>query len=234
MPTAWEASARLHAAGNPAFADHAQRFFKTAPGQYGHGDTFLGIRVPTVRAMVKDYAGLRLTEVVKLLRSSYHEERLFALLVLIRQFDRADPAGREEIYTLYLKHTRSINNWDLVDVSAPNIVGTYLLDKDRHILYTLAASPVLWERRIAMLATFAFIRKNEIDDALAIARLLRDDLEELIHKAVGWMLREVGKRNLNALTMFLDQHAADLPRTMLRYAIEKLPNPKRLHYMKKK
>jgi 3-methyladenine DNA glycosylase AlkD len=231
MQTAQQASAVLRDRADAAIAEHAQRFFKTAPGQYGHGDIFLGLRVPTLRALVKEFAELPRREILTLLRSAYHEERLFALMLLVRQFDRGDETVRKAIYSQYLKNTRCINNWDLVDLSAPNIVGAYLLDKDRRILYTLAASPVLWERRIAMLATFAFIRKNDFDDALAIARLLLGDREDLMHKAAGWMLREIGKRDLTAETAFLDEHAADMPRTMLRYAIEKFPDPLRRRYM---
>jgi 3-methyladenine DNA glycosylase AlkD len=216
---------------DPVIAEHSQRFFKTAPGQYGHGDIFLGIRVPALRTLVKDCAALPRRDVLTLLRSAFHEERLFALLILVKQFTAADAPRQEAIYTLYLDNTRYINNWDLVDLSAPNIVGAYLADKDKQPLYTLAASDSLWERRIAILATFAFIRQKQFADALAIARLLRDDNEDLLHKAVGWMLREIGKRDLAAEKKFLDKHAPKMPRTMLRYAIEKFPDPDRLAYL---
>ena len=212
---------------DPVIAEHSQRFFKTAPGQYGHGDIFLGIRVPALRALVKHHADLPRRDVLRLLRSAFHEERLFALLILVKQFTAADAPHQEAICTLYLDNTRYINNWDLVDLSAPNIVGAYLADKDKQPLYALAASDSLWERRIAMLATFHFIRQKQFADALAIARLLRDDKEDLIHKAVGWMLREIGKRNLDAEKEFLNKHAPKMPRTMLRYAIEKFPDPDR-------
>lgn len=231
MRTALEASAILRGMADAAIAEHSQRFFKTAPGQYGQGDTFLGIRMPALRSLVREYEDMSRREVVILLRSAYHEERLFALLIWVRQFTRGDAAQREAIYSLYLKNTRTINSWDLVDLSAPNIVGAHLLDKDKRILYTLAASPVLWERRIAILATLHFIRQDEFDDALAIAELLRDDRKDLMHKAVGWMLREIGKRDLKTEIAFLDRHAAKMPRTMLRYAIEKFPAPRRQHYM---
>lgn len=224
-------STLLRGLGDPVDAEHLQRFFKTGKGQYGEGDRFLGIRVPTLRAQVKEHPAIPLPQLRKLLRSDWHEERLFALLAMVRHFERSNEDGRAAVYAMYLKNTRYINNWDLVDLSAPNIIGAYLADKDKSPLYVLAASESLWERRIAMLATFAFIRQKQFDHALKIARILRDDTHDLIHKAVGWMLREIGKRDLAAEKKFLDSHAARMPRTMLRYAIEKFSAPQRRLYM---
>ena len=213
-----------------------QRFFKTGPGEYGEGDIFLGIKVPTQRQVVKKYyRDLPLSEIPKLLRTKVHEYRLVALLILVAKFNIKDinQAERKKIYDLYLKNTAYINNWDLVDLSAPNIVGVYLLDKPRAILYKLSKSNNLWERRIAILATFAFIRDNDYKDTLRIAKLLLGDKHDLIHKAVGWMLREVGKRDQAKEEKFLRAHYKVMPRTMLRYAIERLEESKRQRYMKK-
>lgn len=228
--TAQIVRARLRGLADAAMAEHAQRFFKTGKGQYGYGDKFLGIRVPVVRQQVKALGPMPLSEYSKLLHSGYHEERLFALLSMVRVFERSDEDARTAVYVVYLHYTAHINNWDLVDCSAPNIVGAYLADRDKRPLYALAASESLWERRIAMLATLTFIRRNQFDDALKIARLLRDDTEDLIHKAVGWMLREIGKRDRAAEKKFLDTHAAQMPRTMLRYAIEKFSDAQRRYY----
>ncbi len=230
-PAAQQISALLHGLGSPSDAEFLGRFFKTGKGQYGQGDRFLGIRVPVLRAQVKAHPAIALSELRKLLRSSWHEERLFALLAMVRRFERSDQDGRAAVYAMYLRHTQYINNWDLVDVSAPHIVGAYLADKDKSQLYAMAVSECLWQRRIAMLATFAFIRQNQFDDALKIARILRGDPHDLIHKAVGWMLREIGKRDSAAEKTFLDAHAARMPRTMLRYAIEKFSPSQRRHYM---
>lgn len=221
---------RLRALADAARAEHAQRFFKTGQGQYGYGDKFLGIRVPVVRQQVKAFWPMPLSELSKLLHSGYHEERLFALLAMVRLFECGHEDARTAVYVEYLNHTHCINNWDLVDCSAPNIVGAYLADRDKSPLYALAASGSLWERRIAILATFAFIRQNRFGDALKIAGALRDDPHDLIHKAVGWMLREIGKRDMAAERTFLDAHTAQMPRTMLRYAIEKFPDALRRHY----
>jgi len=231
--TAQDIRTALRDLANAEMAEHAQRFFKTGEGQYGCGDRFLGIRVPVLRALVKQHRTMPLAQLGQLLRSEYHEERLFALLGMVEQFSGSDELNRTAIYTLYLKNTRTINNWDLVDCSALYIVGAYLEDKDKQPLYTLAVSKSLWERRIAMIAPFHLIRKNRFEEALAIAEILRDDKEDLIHKAVGWMLREIGKRNLAAEKRFLNKHADKMPRTMLRYAIEKLPEDQRQAYLKK-
>lgn len=230
--TAQAIQQRLEALGDPEKAAHAQRFFKTGPGQYGEGDVFRGIRVPVLRKVAKEYQTLPLAEVVRLLHSPIHEARFLALVILVRQFARGDASTQKTIYDLYLDNTKWINNWDLVDVTTPHIVGTFLVDRSREPLYRLAHSSSLWERRIAIIATFEFIRHDQFEDTLAIAEILLYDKEDLIHKAVGWMLREVGKRNLNAEEGFLLQHYRTMPRTMLRYAIEKFPEPKRQAYLK--
>lgn len=213
-----------------------QRFFKTSPGEYGEGDIFLGIKVPVQRQVVKKYyKDLSLSEIHKLLRTKVHEYRLVALLILVAKFnvENISAAEKKKIYDLYLKNTAYVNNWDLVDLSAPNIVGVYLLDKPRAVLYKLVKSKDLWERRIAILATFTFIRNNDFKDTLRIAKILLQDEHDLIHKAVGWMLREVGKRDQETEEKFLRKHYRAMPRTMLRYAIEKFEEAKRLAYLKK-
>lgn len=208
-----------------------QRFFKTGPGEYGEGDIFLGVNVPMLRKLAKEHDAIPLNETIQLLKSPIHEERLLALLLLVRVFSKGDEALQKKIYDLYLKHTRYINNWDLVDLTAPNIVGTYLLDKSRKPLYALAKSNDLWKRRIAILATLSFIRQNDFDDTLKISNTLLTDEHDLIHKAVGWMLREVGKRSLVSEERFLQQHYRKMPRTALRYAIERFPEAKRKKYL---
>lgn len=208
------------------------RFFKTAPGQYGYGDVFLGIKVPVQRKIAKTYRHLSLPAISHLLKSQIHEHRLTALLILIMRYQKADTPSRNRIFGFYIKHRNRINNWDLVDISAPAIAGHYLLDKDRTILYELAQSKSLWDRRIAVLSTFQFIRYKQTEDTYNLARNLLNDPESLIHKAVGWMLREAGKRvDTPQLTAFLDQFAASMPRTMLRYAIERLPETQRKAYL---
>ncbi len=213
-------------------AAHSQRYFKTGEGEYGHGDVFLGIRVPVVRKTVKQFPALTLTEIRKLLKSNYHEVRLFALLLLGHQFSRGDVATQARIYNLYLKQTRYINNWDLVDTTAPHIVGAWLLDNDRAVLYTLAKSKQLWERRIAIMATYWFIKHDQFNDTFKIASILINDPEDLIHKAVGWMLREVGNRNQRKEEDFLKKHYKQMPRTMLRYAIEKFSQTRRQAWLR--
>jgi len=208
-------------------------FFKTGPGEYGAGDIFLGVIVPKARALAKEFKDMSLSGVSSLLRSRVHEERLAALFILILKFNEGEPAQRGKIYRLYFKYTKFINNWDLVDLSAPNIVGAFLWDKNRKPLYSLASSANLWQRRIAILATFYFIKRADFKDCLAISRLLLADKEDLIHKAVGWMLREVGKKNPAIEEKFLKAHYKTMPRTMLRYAIEKFPEQKRRAYLKR-
>ena len=224
-------AARRSQGGESGQAETNKWFFKTGPGQYGEGDRFLGITVPQLRAISRTHRDLRLNAVAALLGSRWHEERLLALLILVHQYRRADEPTRAAIHRLYLDHTRSINNWDLVDSSAPQIVGAHLETRDRSKLRRLARSPSLWERRIAMLATYHYIRKNDFADALAIAELLLHDDHDLIHKAVGWMLREIGNRDRAVEEDFLRRHARVMPRTMLRYAIERFPEPLRRKYM---
>lgn len=216
---------------NPEIASHSLRFFKTAPGEYGSGDKFLGIRVPVIRQAVKKFETISLPVTRKLLKSEYHEIRLFALLVLVANYSKADDHGKKKIYELYLNNTQYINNWDLVDSSAHKIVGIHLENKDKADLYKLSKSASLWERRIAIISTFHFIRNNQFDDTLKISRQLLDDEEDLIHKAVGWMLRETGKRDKDVETAFLNRHYQAMPRTMLRYAIEKFSKEERQRYL---
>ena len=206
-------------------------FFKTDPGEYGAGDRFLGVTVPQLRTLAREYRDMPLKYAVKLLNSPWHEERLLALLILVGQYVRADLRARQAIHQAYLRNTRSINNWDLVDSSAAQIVGAHLDAGDRRVLRRLARSKSVWERRIAMIATYHYIRQKDFKDALAIAALLRRDEHDLIHKAVGWMLREIGKRNRGVEERFLRKHARTMPRTMLRYAIEKFPPSLRRRYL---
>jgi 3-methyladenine DNA glycosylase AlkD len=207
------------------------RFFKTGPGEYGFGDRFYGVVVPDCRRIAKAACRLSETELQKLLASPMHEERTVALLVMAERFERGDEGERSTIYRLYRRNLHRVNNWDLVDGSAPIIVGGYFEARDRSQLYRWARSTKLWERRVAMLATYRYIRQGDFADALAIARILRDDREDLIQKAVGWMLREIGKRDREAEERFLRAHHRKMPRTMLRYAIEKFPEPLRKSYL---
>jgi 3-methyladenine DNA glycosylase AlkD len=229
--TASKIEKRLKEMGDKEDAKFLQGFFKTGPGQYGEGDIFLGIRVPAVRTLAKEYKDLPSETVLSLLKSPYHEVRLFALIWLVNAFAKSDEATQKKIYGLYLANTAYINNWDLVDLSAPKIVGAYLSDKSRKPLYQLAKSKSLWERRIAVLATFWFIRDKQFEDALKIAEILLTDKEDLIHKAVGWMLREIGKRDIKSVEPFLQKHCRTMPRTMLRYAIERFTPAKRRMYL---
>ncbi|MEM0465944.1 MAG: DNA alkylation repair protein [Candidatus Pacearchaeota archaeon] len=208
------------------------RFFKTNKGEYGEGDFFLGITVPVQKKIVKEFKELDLNSLQELLNSKFHEKRSISLLILIEQFKKADDNKKKEIYEFYLKNSKKINNWDLVDLTAPNIIGKYLLDKPRDILYKLAESENLWERRIAILSTFSFIRQNDFNDCLNISKILLNDSHDLIHKAVGWMLREIGKRDRRILENFLIYNYKKMPRTMLRYAIEKFPELKRKKFLK--
>ena len=216
---------------NPAQAKILQGFFKTGPGQYGEGDIFLGIKVPVLRQAIKKYYDLDFKDLHELLKSRIHEYRLSAVFILVKLFEKSNEAGREKIYNFYLKNSKNINNWDLVDLSAPNIVGQYLLAKNRKILYTLIKSKNLWKRRIAVLATFAMIRKKDFKDVLKIAERLLKDEHDLIHKAVGWMLRETGKRDVKILKKFLNKHCQKMPRLMLRYALEKFSAEEKKKYL---
>jgi 3-methyladenine DNA glycosylase AlkD len=221
----------LRALASPETAAILQRFFKTGPGQYGEGDIFLGIKVPPLRALAKRHPDADLDAVAALLDSRYHEERFFALLLLMQFYQRAPDEDQSAACELYLGNTHRINNWDLVDVSAPHIVGRHLQDRPRRILHKLARSSMLWERRIAILSTLHFIRLHDFGDTLRIAKLLLRDEHDLMHKAVGWMLREVGKRDLASEETFLKLHYRAMPRTMLRYAIERFPETKRKKYL---
>ncbi|MBA3030007.1 MAG: DNA alkylation repair protein [Desulfobacteraceae bacterium] len=217
---------------DPVMAEHAKRFFKTGKGEYGEGDEFLGIRVPVLRKLAKKHKSVFLPEAEQLLQSPFHEARLLALFLLVGRFNAGDEHRRKQVYDLYSGNTRHINNWDLVDSSAHHIVGCYLFDKDKKPIYDFSRSAHLWERRIAILSTFYFIRNKAFEDALAISLILLKDGQDLIHKAVGWMLREIGNRSLETEISFLDAHYQNMPRTMLRYAIEKFPEPLRLSYLK--
>jgi 3-methyladenine DNA glycosylase AlkD len=223
--------AELYALADPADAIHLQRFFKTAPGEYGAGDKFLGLRVPALRKLLRDYRQLNDADALEMLASSWHEERLLALMLLVDGYDRGDESRRERIHRAYLEHTRYINNWDLVDSSAEHIVGPHLEAREIALLERLARSDDIWERRIAIISTFHFIKRNEFAPTLKIARLLLEDSHDLIHKAVGWMLREVGKRDREVEDVFLRKHYRKMPRTMLRYAIERHPETLRKRYL---
>ena len=224
-------SKELKSLANPKIAEHSKRFFKTGKGEYGYGDKFLGIRVPVLRKLVRSYLCIELQQIQHLLESIYHEERLFALLLLVEKFQRGSQKEQKSIYKLYLDNTANINNWDLVDCSAHKIVGPYLADKKRLVLYKLCKSESLWERRIAIISTYYFIKLNDFEDALNLSSALLNDKHDLIHKAVGWMLREIGNRDLATEKAFLKPHYKAMPRTTLRYAIEKFPEVDRKKYL---
>lgn len=209
-----------------------QRFFKTGPGQYGEGDIFLGLKVPVTRAVSLKFKELDYSDLHAMLKSRIHEERLCALFILVNRFRKSSDIEKEKIYNFYLENRKGINNWDLVDLSADKIVGGYLFNKDLSILYNFAKSDNLWERRISILSTFYFIKKNVFLPSLQISEILLTDKHDLIHKAVGWMLREIGKRDIELLEGFLQIHYKNMPRTMLRYAIEKFPENRRQEYLK--
>lgn len=219
---------------DPTQAEFATRFFKTGKGEYGEGDIFIGLRVPVVRRIAKSFRLLNLSEIEKMLESPIHEHRLCALIIMTEQAKGADEAHKKALYSLYLKRTDRINNWDLVDVSCRQIIGGYLLEKPRDILYELARSDDIWERRISIVSTWEFIRRSDLDDVFKIAELLLHDKHDLIHKAAGWMLREAGKKNEDRLKTFLDTFAGIMPRTMLRYAIERLNSLDKQYFMGKK
>ncbi len=225
---------KLKALANADKAAILQRFFKTAPGEYGEGDIFLGINAPTLKALVKEYKNISVTEAEELLHSDLHEERALALQFWVRLYAQKNPDNKELIYQRYLANTDWINNWDLVDATAAHIVGHHLLQRDRKILFQLAKSGSLWKRRMSIIATHHFIRQHDFVDTLKIAAILINDKEDLMHKAVGWMLREVGNRDLKTEEEFLEKHYQQMPRTMLRYAIEKFPEPKRKFWLNRK
>lgn len=236
----------LTACANPIRKAHNAAFFKTGKGEYAEGEQFVGVSVPDIRKVVARHKDLSLEATGRLLRSPFHEIRLASLLIFVEQMRQTEKRAwsqthataetektRRGIYEFYLRHTGAVNDWDLVDCSAPHITGAYLLDKDREPLYRLAQSQNLWEQRIAIVSTLAFIRKGDTADTYALAKVLLHHPHDLIQKAVGWMLREAGKRDLTGLTAFLDHHAGEMPRTMLRYSLEKFPADKRRHYMRR-
>ncbi len=221
---------------NTQIASHSQRFFKTGKGEYGEGDVFLGIRVPELRKLVKKYKDLSFKEIESLLYSKYHEKRLFGALYLVKLFKQSkkNDEKQKKIYDFYLKHKSQMNNWDIIDTTTPHIIGAYLFNKkNKEILYKLAVSESLWDRRIAIISTWFFVRNNQYDDLLKLSKILLNDKEDLIHKAVGWMLREVGKRDLELEENFLILNDYNnMPRTMLRYAIEKFEEIRRKQYLR--
>lgn len=218
---------------NAEQAEVLSRFFKTGKGQYGEGDIFWGIKVPVLREISKKFIGASLKDIQGLLDSKVHEHRMVGMFILIEKYKKAE--NKREIYDFYLKNTRNINNWDLVDLTAPNIVGSFLKEnkKERKVLYSLVKSSNLWERRIAILSTFTLLRENDFKDALKISEILLKDEQDLIHKAVGWMLRELGKRDKDVEVEFLEKYCKVMPRTMLRYSLEKFNIKERKKYMKK-
>jgi 3-methyladenine DNA glycosylase AlkD len=232
MPKFKDIQKRLKKLGNKKHAAISQKFFKTGPGEYGEGDIFIGVRVPVLRGLVKEYPDVSVEDAALLLHSQIHEERLLALLLLVRLFSKGDDPTKSIIYETYLGNTALVNNWDLVDSSAEHIVGAYLVNRDKAVLYRLAESENLWERRISIMSTFHFVKRHEFSETLKISKMLLFDRQDLIHKATGWMLREIGKRHLQTEESFLKAHYKDMPRTMLRYAIEKFPEQKRQRYLK--
>ena len=218
---------------NPEKAKVYLKFFKTKKGEYGEGDTFLGVSVPEQRKIAKKYFDLSLKELQELLSTNIHEYKMCSLFILINKYRKSDKTEKKKIFDFYLKNTININNWDLVDISAPHIIGDYLLNKNRKILYKLANSKNLWEKRISIISTFTFIKNNQFEDTLKISEILLNDNHDLIHKAVGWMLREVGKRDQKTEETFLEKYHKSMPRTMLRYSIEKFEKNKKKYYLNK-
>ncbi len=233
--TAHDAQQALRKVARPDRVESTKRFFKAYPGGYSEGDQFLCCSVPATRLVAKDFYSMPLPELSKLISSKWHDDRLLALIILVRQYQKGSELERQAVYDFYLKHIAHVNNWDLVDSSAEFIVGEHLLDKPRDLLEKLARSSDLWERRVSMVSTFQFLKNGDPTTTLHIAEILLHDPHDLIQKAVGWMLREMGKRVDRAVLLeFLDQHAHEMPRTMLRYSIEHLPPDKRAHYMSRK
>jgi 3-methyladenine DNA glycosylase AlkD len=223
---------KLEQLGSEEKANVLRRFFKTGPGEYGEGDVFIGVRVPDLRKLVKEYQNITIKAVMQFLRSAIHEERMFALLILVGKYSKGNETVKKRIYDLYLQNTEFINSWDLVDGSAQHIVGAFLMDRSKEPIYRLAKSKNLWERRIAILSTFYFIKHDNYSETLKISKILLTDEQDLIHKAVGWMLREIGKRHMSTEEIFLKKYYKRMPRTMLRYAIEKFPESKRKKYLR--
>lgn len=226
-----EIQARLEAAGNAGIAAHSARFFRTGPGEYGEGDRFRGIRVPVLRKMARTCDAADMSVAEQLLMSPWHEDRLCALFILVRRYERGDAAQKEAVFALYLKRVGYVNNWDLVDSSAHKIVGAHLESREKRLLFDWVRDESLWKRRIAVLATYWYIKRGRFDEILAMAEQLLDDDQDLMHKAVGWMLREVGKKDLAVEQAFLNRHYHNMPRTMLRYAIERFDEKTRKDYL---
>ena len=226
-------TSELQALSNAEKREIFPKFFKAGKGEYGEGDRFLGVTVPNIRAIAKLHKDISLDEIRDLMLSEWHEVRLCALLIMVEKSKKKDEALRQQLFDLYLSQTDRINNWDLVDLSCRFIVGEYLLDKSRDILYQLAQSPLLWDNRIAIVSTYAFIRKGQLEDTYALSDLMMHHPHDLMHKAIGWMLREAGKRDANRLYNYVMSHRADMPRTMLRYAIEKFSPAERSILMKR-
>ena len=226
-------TSELQALSNAEKREIFPKFFKAGKGEYGEGDRFLGVTVPNIRAIAKQYKNISLNEIRELMQSEWHEVRLCALLIMVEKSKKKDEALRKELFNLYLSQTERINNWDLVDLSCRFIVGEYLLEKSRDILYQLAQSPLLWDNRIAIVSTYAFIRKGQLEDTYALSDLMMHHPHDLMHKAIGWMLREAGKRDSERLYDYVMSHRADMPRTMLRYAIEKFSPKERAILMKR-
>ena len=228
-----KAREEIRALANKEIAQHSLRFFKTDKGEYGHGAFFLGVRAPKIRLIAKKHIDISITDMKTLIQSKYHEERFLGLIILVNKYAKTkDKKNRNQLYKIYVSSFKYINNWNLVDVTCPHVTGKHLIDKDRTILYKWAKSEDLWTKRIAMISTFYFIRKNDLDDTFKIADMLLQDEHDLIHKAVGWMLREAGKRDIKKEETFLKKHYKTMPRTMLRYSIEKFPETKRQKYLK--
>jgi 3-methyladenine DNA glycosylase AlkD len=228
-----KASEEIRELADTEIAKNSLRFFKTDKGQYGFGDIFLGVRAPKIRLIAKKYIDISIADMKILIQSKYHEERFLGLIILVNKYSKTkDKKTINQLYKIYISSFKYINNWDLVDVTCPHVTGKYLIDKDRSILYKWAKSDDLWTKRIAIVSTFSFIRQNDLEDTFKIAEILLQDKHDLIHKAVGWMLREAGKRDLEKEEIFLKKYYRDMPRTMLRYAIEKFPESKRQAYLK--
>ena len=228
-----KASEEIRELANEEIAKHSLRFFKTDKGQYGYGDIFLGVRAPKIRLIANKHIDISIADMKTLIQSKYHEERFLGLIILVNKYSKTkDKKNRNQLYKIYVSSFKHINNWDLVDVTCPHVTGKHLMDKDRTILYKWAKSEDLWTKRIAMVSTFCFIRKNDLEDTFKIAEILLHDEHDLIHKAVGWMLREAGKRDIKKEETFLKKHYKTMPRTMLRYSIEKFPESKRQKYLK--
>tara|TARA_B100001250_G_scaffold407143_1_gene427421 strand:+ start:1742 stop:2440 length:699 start_codon:yes stop_codon:yes gene_type:complete len=228
-----KASEEIRKLADEGIAKHSLRFFKTDKGEYGYGDIFLGVRAPKIRLIAKKHIDISLADMKILIKSKYHEERFLGLIILMNKYSKTkDNETRNQLYNIYVSSFKYINNWDLVDVTCAHVIGKHLMDKDRSILYTWAKSEDLWTKRIAIVSTHCFIRKNELQETFKIAEILLNDEHDLIHKAVGWMLREAGKRDLEKEEIFLKKYYNIMPRTMLRYAIERFPESKRQKYLK--